>query len=96
MYVNQNIKPITTKINSKGNIEISGCDIVDLANKYKTPLYVVDRVTLETMALDYKKAFSKYEKANILFASKALMTGAIAQIFNKLGFGFDVVSMGEI
>ena len=96
MYVNQNIKPITTRTNSKGNFEISNCDLVDLANKYKTPLYVIDRVTLEQMALDYKQAFSKYEKANILFASKALMTGAIAQIFNRLGFGFDVVSMGEI
>lgn len=96
MYVNQNIKPITTKINNKGNIEISKCDLVELANKYKTPLYVIDRVTLEAMANDYKQAFSKYEKVNILFASKALMTGSIAQIFNKFGFGFDVVSIGEI
>ncbi len=96
MYVNQNIKPITTKINSKGNLEISGCDLVELAKKYKTPLYVMDRVTLETMAQDYIKAFSKYEKTRILFASKALMTGSIARIFNNLGFGFDVVSGGEI
>ena len=96
MYVNQNIKPITTRINSCGNLEISNCDLVELAQKYKTPLYVIDKVTLETMANDYKKAFSKYEKANILFASKALMTGSIARIFDKLGFGFDVVSGGEI
>ena len=26
---NQNIKPVTTKINEKGNIEIGGCDLVD-------------------------------------------------------------------
>ena len=95
-YVNQNIKPITTKINQKGNLEISGCDLVELAKKYKTPLYVIDRVTLETMAKDYIKAFSSYEKVNILFASKALMTASIAKILNNLGFGFDVVSMGEI
>ena len=96
MYVNQNIKPITKKRNSKGNLEISNCDLVELAKEYKTPLYVIDRVTLETMAQDYIKAFSKYEKTHILFASKALMTGSIARIFNKLGFGFDVVSGGEI
>ena len=96
MYVNQSIKPLTTKVNDKGNIEISNCDLVELTKKYKTPLYVVDKATLETMANDYKQAFSKYPKTNILFASKALMTGAIAQIFNKIGFGFDVVSMGEI
>ncbi|MBQ8476059.1 diaminopimelate decarboxylase, partial [bacterium] len=96
MYVNQNIKPITTRINELGNLEISGCDLVELVKKYKTPLYVMDKVTLETMALDYKKAFSKYEKSRILFASKALMTGSIARIFNKFDFGFDVVSEGEI
>ena len=95
MYINQNIKPLTTKINQNGNLEISNCDLVELAEKYSTPLYVIDRVTLESMALDYKKAFSKYN-TQILFASKALMTGSIAKIFDKLGFGFDVVSGGEI
>ena len=95
-FINQNIKPLNTKRNQKGNLEISGCDIVDLANKYKTPLYVIDEVTLKTMALDYKKAFKRYEKANIIFASKALMTASIAKILANLDFGFDVVSMGEI
>lgn len=95
-YVNQNIKPLNTKINQKGNLEISGCDLVDLATQYKTPLYVVDRVTLETMAKDYLEAFSKYEKTHILFASKSLMTGSIAKILSNLGLGFDVVSIGEM
>lgn len=95
-FVNQNIRPLNTKINSKGNLEISGCDLVDLANEFKTPLYVVDKNTLLKMAEDYKKAFSIYPKTKMLFASKALMTGAIAQILDSAGFGFDVVSMGEI
>lgn len=96
MYINQNIKPITTKTNEKGNLEIGGCDIVELAQEFKTPLYVIDKKTLTTMADDYKKAFSKYNNCQILFASKALMVGGIAKIFDNLGFGFDVVSMGEI
>ena len=95
-FVNQNIKPMNTKINSKGNLEISGCDLVELANNFKTPLYVMDKTTLTTMANDYIKAFSKYEKMKMTFASKALMTGSIAKILNELGFGFDVVSIGEI
>lgn len=95
-FVNQRIKPITTTRNLKGNLEISGIDITELAKKYETPLYVVDEVTLTQMANDYKKAFSSYEKIKMTYASKALMTGAIAKIFHNLGFGFDVVSMGEI
>ncbi len=95
-FVNQNIKPLNTKVNSKGNIEISGCDLVELAEKYSTPLYVMDRVTLEKMANDYKQAFSNYKNTRMMYASKALMTSAIASIFYKLGFGFDVVSLGEM
>ncbi|MBQ8634668.1 diaminopimelate decarboxylase [bacterium] len=90
------MKPLSTKLNSKGNLEISGCDLVELAKEYKTPLYVMDKVTLVQMAQDYKKAFSKYPKTKMMFASKALMTGAIAKILSQNGFGFDVVSMGEI
>ena len=95
-FPNQNIEPLNTKINEKGNLEISGCDLVELAKKYSTPLYVMDKATLTKMALDYKKAFLKYEKTKMTFASKALMTGSIAKILSNLGFGFDVVSIGEI
>ena len=95
-FANQSIKPLSTKINDNGNLEISGCDLVEIAKEFKTPLYVMDKATLIQMAMDYKKAFSSYPKTKMLFASKALMTGAIAQILDSVGFGFDVVSMGEI
>lgn len=94
--VNQNIKPLNTKRNEKGNLEISGCDTVELAEKFGTPLYVMDKVTLVQIAREYKKAFSSYKKVNMMFASKALMTGAVAKILHDEGFGFDVVSGGEI
>ena len=93
---NQNLKPLTTKINSKGNLEIGGCDLVELANKYDTPLYVIDEKTLRSICKDYKKAFSKYNKIKFLYASKALCTSAISRILEEEGFGFDVVSAGEI
>lgn len=95
-FVNQNIKPLNTKINASGNLEISGCDLVELVKKYKTPLYAVAKETLVKMALDYKEAFKSYEKTKMMFASKALMTGSIAKILHNLGFGFDVVSLGEM
>lgn len=96
LYVNQSVKPLSTKINDKGNLEISGCDLVDLAEKYSTPLYVLDEVSLRKMAQDYKDAFSKYEKVKILFASKSLLVSSVAKIFASFGFGFDVVSLGEM
>lgn len=93
---NQSIKPITTKVNKSGNLEIGGCDLVELAQKYETPLYVFDEVTLRAICREYKKAFAGYEKVKMMYASKALMTKAIAKIIDSEGFGFDVVSGGEI
>lgn len=93
---NQSQKPVTTVINSEGNIEIGGCDLVKLAEKYGTPLYVIDEKTLRSICADYKKAFEKYPKTNIMYASKALCTSAISSILASEGLGFDTVSGGEI
>lgn len=93
---NQSIKPITTKVNKAGNLEIGGCDLVELAHKYETPLYVFDEITLRAICREYKKAFSGYEKVKMMYASKALMVKAIAKIIDSEDFGFDVVSAGEI
>ena len=93
---NQYQKPLTTKINSSGNIEIGGCDLVELADKYGTPLYVIDETTLREICNDYKKAFKAYPKTHIMYASKALCTSAVAKIISNEGLGFDTVSAGEI
>ena len=93
---NQFLKPLTTKRNEAGNLEIGGCELIELAEKYGTPLYVIDEATLRSICADYKKAFSNYEKVNMMFASKSLCTMATSAILNSEGFGFDVVSAGEI
>ena len=93
---NQFQKPLTTKVNTQGNLEVGGCDLVSLADKYGTPLYIIDETTLREICKDYKKAFSKYPKTHIMYASKALCTSAITKIINDEGFGFDTVSSGEI
>ena len=92
----QFLKPITLKTNANGNLEVGGCDVVELAEKYGTPLYVIDEATLRGICKDYKKAFSGYEKINMMFASKSLCTMATSAILAQEGFGFDVVSAGEI
>ena len=94
--INQLIKPLTTSINDSGHIEIGGCDLVSLAEIYKTPLYVVDEKSLREICKNYKEAFSKYDRINFLYASKALCTSAISLIIASEGFGFDVVSGGEL
>lgn len=93
---NQLQKSVTTTVNENGNLEIGGCDLVDLAEKYSTPLYVIDEKTIRSICQDYKKAFEKYPKMHMMYASKALCTSAISKILDSEGFGFDTVSGGEI
>ncbi len=93
---NQSIKPVTTKINEKGNIEIGGCDLTELADKYGTPLYIYDEATIRSVLNDYKKAFKNYPKMNMMFAAKAFMTKAICKIMQQENFGLDLCSGGEI
>lgn len=93
---NQFLKPLTTKINNSDNIEVGGCDLVELANKYGTPLYVLDEETIRSICRDYKEAFKSYPKVNMMYASKALCTTATSAIVASESFGFDVVSAGEI
>lgn len=91
---NQHLKPLSLKINK--NLEIGGCDAVELAEKYGTPLYVLDEHTIRSICRDYKEAFKSYDKVNMMYASKALCTMATSKLIASEGFGFDVVSAGEI
>ncbi len=93
---NLNLKPLTVKRNELGNLEIGGCDMISLADKYSTPLYVIDEYTLRSICWDYKKAFQKYYNVKFMYASKALCTKSVASILASEGFGFDTVSAGEI
>lgn len=93
---NQSLKPLTTKINDAGNLEIGGCELISLAEKYGTPLYVLDEETIRNICKDYKNAFKSYPKTKMMYASKALCTMAVSAIAASEGFGFDVVSSGEI
>ena len=94
MSINQSIKPITTEV--KNNICIGGCDLVELAHKYGTPLYVIDEATLRGVCREYKSAFGVYKNVRMMYASKALCSLATTKIIADEGFGFDTVSAGEI
>lgn len=94
--VNQSIMPITAKINVKNHLEIGGCDTIELAKQFGTPLYLFDEKTIRTCCKQYKQAFSEYKNVSILYASKSFMTKSICRIMEEEGLGLDVVSGGEI
>lgn len=85
------------KVNQQGHLQIAGCDTVELAQKFGTPLYVMDEGLIRSNCARYQNALTKcYPKAMTAFAGKAFMTSAICHLVEDMGLGLDVVSGGEI
>lgn len=85
-------------INEKGHLTIGGCDTLELAKEYGTPLYVLDENTIRNTMRSYVNSFKKYYNGNgmPLYASKALSCKELCRIAKEENIGLDVVSGGEI
>lgn len=85
-------------LNERGHLTIGGCDTVELAEKYGTPLYVMDEKTIRENCRLYKKSIDKYYggKGLAMYASKAFSCKEIYRIVASEGMGIDVVSGGEL
>ena len=96
-FENRELFPFTVDINPQDHLTIGGCDTVELAAEFGTPLLVFDEVTLRGMCRDFTQAFtSRYNKSEVLYASKAFVNAGIARIMDEEGLGLDVVSGGEL
>lgn len=95
---NQQLLPITAKVNSQDHLEIGGCDVTTLIERFGSPLYILDEETLRTACRQYRDAFSRYYpgESQVLYASKAWSCLAVCAIANTEGLGIDVVSGGEL
>ncbi len=84
-------------LNESGHLSIGGCDLIRLAEEFGTPLYVFDEVTLRRRCTEYGTEFgSRYPDTLVIYACKAFINRALAQLFKEEGLGLDVVSAGEL
>jgi diaminopimelate decarboxylase len=95
---NQELLPLTAKVNSHDRLEIGGCDVTTLVEQFGSPLYILDEVTLRTACRQYRDAFARYYKGEslVIYASKAWSCLAVCAIAKSEGLGVDVVSGGEL
>ena len=85
-------------VNEKGHLTFAGMDTVDLANKYGTPLYLMDEDRIRERCRTYRNALKEAfgDSANALYAGKAACFTHIYRIMREEGMGIDVVSSGEV
>ena len=92
MFGNQNLS-----VNGKGHLTLGGCDTLELARIYDTPLYVMDELKIRDMCREYKNIMkSLYKEFDVVYASKAFCCKEICRIMNEEDMCLDVVSGGEL
>lgn len=81
-----------------GVLHFAGQNTVNLAEKYGTPLYLMDENRIRERCRTYSKAVRENfgENAKVLYASKAASFKRIYEIMKEENMGIDVVSSGEI
>ena len=70
--------------------------LLDLANKYGSPLYVYDTDIIASQYRRITDAFEKVEELQLNYAVKALSNINILRFFKNLGAGLDTVSIQEV
>lgn len=89
--------PRTAEVTADGHLALGGCDAVDLAKEFGTPLYVFDEDELRATCRAYRDAFaSRYENSRVVYAAKAYLGRWLAGLIAEEGLGMDVVSGGEL
>ncbi len=85
-------------INEKGHLTFGGRDTVDLAEKYGTPVYVMDEVLIRKNCRKFVNSMNENYDGNgrVIYASKAFSCKAMYKIIKEENMGIDVVSGGEI
>jgi diaminopimelate decarboxylase len=89
--------PLTARIQDNHHLELGGCDVVELAEEFGTPLYIYDETTIRAQATRALNAFrARWQDAVVLYATKAYFSPFLAHLYKELGLGLDVTSEGEI
>ncbi len=74
-----------------------GCDTVELARIYGTPLYVMSETLIRERLREVRTSFlERHRNTFAVYASKAFQTLEMCRIVESEGLGLDVVSGGEL
>jgi diaminopimelate decarboxylase len=91
------ILPLTAAVNDEGHLTIAGCDALELAVDFGTPLYVFDEETLRRKCREFRSEFqSRHADSAVSYAAKAYLDRALAALLAEEKMGLEVVSGGEL
>jgi diaminopimelate decarboxylase len=91
------VYPAGSRVNERGCLEIAGCDLVELADRFGTPAYVYAEDDMRERARQYVRAFEQRTgSSEVIYASKAMPCTAVYSVMREEGLSVDVASGGEL
>jgi diaminopimelate decarboxylase len=90
--VARSLLPDTAVIAADGRLSVGGCDLLGLAERFGTPLFVYDEAHLEARCAEAASAFDD----GVAYAGKAFLCRAMARLAARAGLCIDVASEGEL
>ncbi len=88
----RNLLPDTAEVGTDGRLSVGGCDLLELAERFGTPLFVYDEAHLRARCREAVAAFGD----GVAYASKAFLCLAMAKLAHEEGMHLDVATGGEL
>lgn len=85
--------PASTTEPRAGDLAVGGVPLAEVADRFGTPVYVLDEAEVRDRCRTYRHAFPD---AEVLYAAKAFLCRAMARWMEEEGLGLDVCSAGEL
>ncbi|MFJ4894815.1 diaminopimelate decarboxylase [Streptomyces sp. NPDC088788] len=76
-----------------GDLSLAGVPLAEIADRFGTPVYVLDEQEVRSRCRTYRTAFPD---ADVVYAAKAFLCRAMAHWVREEGLGLDVCSAGEL
>jgi diaminopimelate decarboxylase len=84
--------PDTARVASDGRLSVGGCDLVELATEFGTPVFVYDEEHVRRRCQEAVAAFDH----GVAYATKAFLCVAMARLAHEEGMHLDVSTGGEL
>ncbi|MFD5569168.1 diaminopimelate decarboxylase [Streptomyces cadmiisoli] len=76
-----------------GDLKVGGVPLAEIADRFGTPVYVLDEAEVRERCRTYRHAFPD---ADVVYAAKAFLCRAMVHWVDEEGLGLDVCSAGEL
>ncbi|MGW7385717.1 diaminopimelate decarboxylase [Streptomyces sp. NPDC054794] len=85
--------PASTTEPRPGDLAVGGVPLAEVAQRFGTPVYVLDEAEVRERCRTYRHVFPD---AEVLYAAKAFLCRAVVHWVEEEGLGLDVCSAGEL